>query len=553
MNSSNGNFLDENGNPVNIVQLLKTGKAVPVENPGPGLHMAAHSGWFTDENGTPVNIVALIDAAIDEDSGDDEPAIAEAVSNWLNEHPEATTVQDGSITESKFSDALKMSTINNYVTPEMFGAVGDGVTDDSTAIQRMFDEVPLQTVCIFNGTYYCASGLVVTRAINVYMYGKCVFPNTLEFAFRVYGHGAKRNIFRLNLECSGVQDTWKNRNIIGLDMWACQENTFDIYIQGFKTGIRLLAGNTTSAVDCDYNKIFIRTIYNCQYAIFLTGLSGEGSLAAGTVSQNTFIGGRVGVQSTSIKWLNEEDTDDNSYWGVRSVLTEGRTNNNNTFLGVSFEGFGKGTNPYENRARVTLDFAYCMYLNCRFEGMTELRKTVSGIIPSIVIGGYNADGIYSYGATFVGNKKIELKPYANPVVIQRAGSGSKYLEIYSPNNVKISEFDDKTFYIPRVALLPNGTYYASSEAGKSVNLLFEYSAENAVDAMSRVQNKDWRMTNFGHILSKSRNGKEFDIQPIYTTVPANVLPGTMAFVNGKPQWYDGTQWVYADGTPVQTT
>lgn len=75
MNSSNGNFLDENGNPVNIVQLLKTGKAVPVENPGPGLHMAAHSGWFTDENGTPVNIVALIDAAIDEDGGEDEPAI----------------------------------------------------------------------------------------------------------------------------------------------------------------------------------------------------------------------------------------------------------------------------------------------------------------------------------------------------------------------------------------------------------------------------------------------------------------------------------------------
>lgn len=75
MNSSNGNFLDENGNPVNIVQLLKTGKAVPVENPGPGLHMAAHSGWFTDENGKPVNIIALIDAAIDEDGGDDEPAI----------------------------------------------------------------------------------------------------------------------------------------------------------------------------------------------------------------------------------------------------------------------------------------------------------------------------------------------------------------------------------------------------------------------------------------------------------------------------------------------
>ena len=49
------------------------------------------------------------------------------------------TVQDGSITESKFSDALKMSAINDYVTPEMFGAVGDGVTDDTKALQDMFD------------------------------------------------------------------------------------------------------------------------------------------------------------------------------------------------------------------------------------------------------------------------------------------------------------------------------------------------------------------------------------------------------------------------------
>ena len=75
MRISNGNFLDEDGNEVNLVELLRTGKATPVVNNNDGHHMSAHSGWFTDENGTPVNIVALIDAAIDEDGGDDEPAI----------------------------------------------------------------------------------------------------------------------------------------------------------------------------------------------------------------------------------------------------------------------------------------------------------------------------------------------------------------------------------------------------------------------------------------------------------------------------------------------
>ena len=64
MRISNGNFLDEDGNEVNLVELLRTGKATPVVNNNDGHHMSAHSGWFTDENGTPVNIIALIDAAL---------------------------------------------------------------------------------------------------------------------------------------------------------------------------------------------------------------------------------------------------------------------------------------------------------------------------------------------------------------------------------------------------------------------------------------------------------------------------------------------------------
>ena len=62
--------------------------------------------------------------------------IQEYVDDWLNDHPEATTtVQDGAITEAKLADALKLKTIKDYVTPEMFGAIGDGVADDSVAIQ----------------------------------------------------------------------------------------------------------------------------------------------------------------------------------------------------------------------------------------------------------------------------------------------------------------------------------------------------------------------------------------------------------------------------------
>lgn len=60
--------------------------------------------------------------------------VDESVENWLDEHPEATTtVQDHSLTYTKLVNGTL-----GFVTPEMFGAVGDGITVDNVALNKCF-------------------------------------------------------------------------------------------------------------------------------------------------------------------------------------------------------------------------------------------------------------------------------------------------------------------------------------------------------------------------------------------------------------------------------
>lgn len=42
----------------------------------------------------------------------------------------------------------------NWYTPEMYGATGDGTTDDSAAFQAMFDDIPTNSHIVISGQYY---------------------------------------------------------------------------------------------------------------------------------------------------------------------------------------------------------------------------------------------------------------------------------------------------------------------------------------------------------------------------------------------------------------
>lgn len=92
-----------------------------------------------------------------------DEVIDTSIKAWLAEHPEATTtVQDGAITEEKINADFLPYIKNDYVTPEMFGAVGDGTTDDSQSLQKAINYVAsnnkILKIC---KTYFCSSRLII--------------------------------------------------------------------------------------------------------------------------------------------------------------------------------------------------------------------------------------------------------------------------------------------------------------------------------------------------------------------------------------------------------
>lgn len=98
----------------------------------------------------------------------DPSVIEEAVTDWLDDHPEATTtVQDGAITEEKINSSFLPEIKNDYVTPEMFGAVGDGTTDDADAINAMFAS-DNYVFSFANKTYLTDSAITCDKTCIIY-------------------------------------------------------------------------------------------------------------------------------------------------------------------------------------------------------------------------------------------------------------------------------------------------------------------------------------------------------------------------------------------------
>lgn len=92
--------------------------------------------------------------------------VSEAVNAWFAANPSAyVAIPDNSIDEVKLASGLKAKTIKEYVTPEMFGAIGDGIADDTAPVTMALlsgKTVNLQSV------YKVTEGITLNTPVNIF-------------------------------------------------------------------------------------------------------------------------------------------------------------------------------------------------------------------------------------------------------------------------------------------------------------------------------------------------------------------------------------------------
>lgn len=175
---------------------------------------------------------------------------AQAVSDWLDAHPEATTtVADGSLTEAKFTSGLKLKAIKDYITPQMYGAAGDGTTDDTTAmVNAIADAITKETPVLIpqGSTIRITSTINLTGQVILIIEGTlyaddCDGIRVLGIRNQIGGNGTiKGSGARIGVLFGGANKTdYSNYNIIegvsidsfdtGISLYNDQQNGLTVY------------------------------------------------------------------------------------------------------------------------------------------------------------------------------------------------------------------------------------------------------------------------------------------------------------------------------------
>lgn len=333
-----------------------------------------------------------------------------------------SVTQDGDHKKMSFSfENLKGDPGRDYsevfVTPEMFGAMGDGTTDDSTAIQSAIDSGAEMIVMI--GDYLIASTIKIAGALTLYHRGTITYT----------GSGSAIKIERVQNSCNITLDKIEATNGNGIEFYA------STYASGNANRIQYL--------NLDFNSI--RALDKCIYM----NLDVE-----------------PGISNTAtVGWINEVRISNGRFaagnYGIYGDAKGYQKMNNIKLFNVAFEGITTGIYMANGCARWS-------FMNSRYaESYTTLIKTVGSVSEFNFYGAqHREDSVFDFSANTSGIINMPVYDGANIVGMTRVVNKGVIQEQsndvtrrFTLNSISYSSTNPKTLIEHNILPTNTGIYF----------------------------------------------------------------------------------------------
>lgn len=373
----------------------------------------------------------------------------DVIRDWLDEHPEATTtVQDGELTVSKMHPDTLSVFHNGYITPHGTSVKGDGVTDDTKAIQSIIGMLNDGDTLVIPSNYktVISDTVLIDKDINVMWLGEILYKGERDKPALHFKNINKKKIY-INSICDETLSTfhgWVDENYTGVcfeNLWHCEVYVGAVY--NFTTAIQMVASGGIGGGFC--NNVFdILTVQNNKIGLDIIGV-GVGSWFNANSVNNMWIS-YVGVSGSD---YYSADVD---RFGIRQSYKEDceTTFDSIVFNNIKFDvhelSGGTFTAIYLNRAEnwcfndyrlellstckfCDIDMQYKKVKNIVFSPISEYRANVDNVLINII--NYTIDCL---PYTDIFTKIRGLKPSAEMRLVELCnltGKHKKYAENYT--------------------------------------------------------------------------------------------------------------------------